>query len=236
MKQLHGIQLKILKKLLFAESLKYSELKPDPKIENNQLSFHLDKLLDLGYIQKTENKYQLSSSWKEYANRMETELIQIKPQAKVAVLVCCVRGEAPNHELLIYTRKKQPFFGKQGFPTGKVRFGESIFDAAKRELEEEASLSWDPQLSYIKHSFVYEEKTNKLLEDKFFYVFLVRDPRGETQWSEEGPVERVARKDFETKLTNLYYDYDDLMKVIDAIVAWEKELSFEEITYKVSDF
>lgn len=47
MKQYHDVQLKILRKLLFAQSLPYSQLKPDEKMENNQLSFHLDKLKEL---------------------------------------------------------------------------------------------------------------------------------------------------------------------------------------------
>jgi hypothetical protein len=47
MKQLHPIQLKILKKLLFAPQLKYTELKPEEHIENNQLSFHLNTLISM---------------------------------------------------------------------------------------------------------------------------------------------------------------------------------------------
>lgn len=236
MKQFHDIQLHMLKKLLFSQGLRYSELKPDPKMENNQLSFHLDTLMKLGYIEKNDQIYVLTPEGKEYANRIDTEQTQIQQQAKVAVLVCCVRGDAPDHELLIYTRKKQPFFGKQWFPTGKVKFGETVVDAARRELKEESNLDGIPELVYIKHSLVYEKTTHKLLEDKFFYMFLVKNPSGDIQGSEEWPVARIARKDFATKVTNTYYDYDHLIQIVDAVVVEKKWLSFEELTYEVEDF
>jgi hypothetical protein len=60
MKQLHTIQLMILRKLLFAESLRYGELKPDKKMENNQLSFHLDALLEFSYVEKIDGGYRLT--------------------------------------------------------------------------------------------------------------------------------------------------------------------------------
>ena len=52
MRQLHEIQLQILKKLLFASGLRYAQIKPDPQMENNQFDFHLDQLIDGGYVEK----------------------------------------------------------------------------------------------------------------------------------------------------------------------------------------
>jgi hypothetical protein len=48
---------------------------------------------------------------------MDTEEFQIQLQAKTGVLVCATRGYGNDKEYLIYTRKKHPFFGKQGFIT-----------------------------------------------------------------------------------------------------------------------
>ena len=117
MKQLHPIQLKILKKLLFAPQLKYTELKPEEHIENNQFSFHLNTLINIVYIKKVDQYYILTAQGKEYANRMDAGELQIKLQAKTGVLVCATRGQDNKKEYLIYTRKKHPFFGKQGFIT-----------------------------------------------------------------------------------------------------------------------
>lgn len=236
MKQLHPLQLKILKKLLFAPQLKYTELKPEENMENNQLSFHLNALINMGYIQKIDQYYILTPQGKEYANRMDAGEFHIQLQAKTGVLVCAVRGEGDEKEYLIYTREKHPFFGKQGFITWKVKFGESISEVAKRELWEEAHLIWTPNLVHIKHSFVYEKESKKLLEDKFFYFFLVQDPEGTAQGSEEGPVERIARKDFSKKITSIYYDFQDIMIIIDSLSTPNRPLSFEEKSYEVEDF
>ncbi|NOZ44620.1 MAG: hypothetical protein GXP45_05805 [bacterium] len=117
MKQLHDIQLAILRKLLFAESLRYSDLKPEEAMENNQLSFHLDKLIELNYVEKLDDNvgYRLTIEGKEYANRMDTEINKIKRQPKSGVLVIPMRynEELNEHEFLFYTRKKHPHFGKQ---------------------------------------------------------------------------------------------------------------------------
>jgi hypothetical protein len=117
MKQLHPLQLKMLKKLLFAPQLKYTELKPEEHIENNQLSFHLNTLITMGYIQKIDQHYVLTAQGKEYANRMDSGEHHVQLQAKVGVLVCATRGQGDNIEYLIYTRGKHPFFGKQGLIT-----------------------------------------------------------------------------------------------------------------------
>lgn len=236
MKQLHPIQLKILKKLLFAPQLKYTELKPEEHIENNQLSFHLNTLITMGYVQKSDQQYILTAQGKEYANRMDSGELQVRLQAKTGVLVCATRGHGDALEYLIYTRGKHPFFGKQGFVTGKVKFGEALSDVAQRELWEEAHLLGTPQLVHIKHSLVYEKESHKLLEDKFFYFFLVQDPQGTAQGSEEGPVERIARKDFNTKITSIYYDFPDIMLIVDELSTPNRTLTFEEKSYEVEDF
>jgi len=236
MKQFHPIQLKILKKLLFAPHLKYTELKPEEEIENNQFSFHLNTLIGIGYIKKIDQHYILTAQGKEYANRMDSGELHIQLQAKTGVLICATRGQGDKKEYLIYTRKKHPFFGKQGFITGKVKSGEALFDVAQRELWEEAHLIGRPELVHIKHSFVYEKTSHKLLEDKFFYFFLVQDPKGTAQGSEEWPVERIARKDFAKKITSIYYDFPDIMLIVDDLSNPNRTLTFEEKSYEVEDF
>lgn len=236
MKQLHPIQLKILKKLLFAPQLKYTELKPEEHIENNQLSFHLNTLITMGHIEKVDQHYILTAQGKEYSNRMDSGELHVQLQAKTGVLVCATRGQGDAQEYLIYTRKKHPFFGKQGFITWKVKSGEALSDVAQRELWEEAHLIGTPELVHIKHSFVYQKESHNLLEDKFFYFFLVKEPTGTAQGSEEGPVERIARKDFATKITSIYYDFPDIMLIVDSLSNSNRTLTFEEKSYEVEDF
>ena len=117
-----------------------------------------------------------------------------------------------------------------------MKSGEALVNVAQRELWEEAHLMGTPELVHIKHSFVYEKESLKLLEDKFFYFFLVQEPKGTAQGSEEGPVERIARKYFATKITSIYYDFPDIMLIVDSLSNSNRTLTFEEKSYEVEDF
>lgn len=236
MKQFHDIQLAILKKLLFAQSLKYSELKPDASMENNQLSFHLDFLVETGYVTKISKGYTLTVDGKEYANRMDTEKQKIERQAKIGVLMCCYRKEGEEKEFLIYTRLKQPFYGKQWFMTGKVAYGETVEQTAIRELKEETNLDGKPQLAFIRHYLVYEEWTQKLLEDKFFYVCLFENPLWNVIPCKEGKYERIKKSELKSYLTNPFQTGMDRFQFLKTIEHRNGKVNFEEHSYFTSDF
>lgn len=146
MKQLHPTQLAILKKLLFSPVLRYTDMKPSSKMDNNQFDFHLDSLITSGLVEKMDTGYTLTPTGKEYANRMDTDEVKILQQAKLGARVGCVRTVNGVQEFLVYTRKKQPFYNCQGFLAGKIRYGEKVLDAAARELKEETGLTGSPTL------------------------------------------------------------------------------------------
>ena len=54
MEKLHDIQNQILKRLMFSTGLRYTEMKPDKEMENNQFQFHLNQLTKKGYVQTLE--------------------------------------------------------------------------------------------------------------------------------------------------------------------------------------
>lgn len=89
-KQLHSIQIKILQKLLFADRLRYSEVRPVKDIENNKLSFHLKKLIEEGFVEKRDEYYLLTNTGKEFANRIGTDP-KLSLQAKISVVVALTR-------------------------------------------------------------------------------------------------------------------------------------------------
>ena len=192
MKQLHDIQIQILKNLLFSASLKYSQLKPNKELENNKFNFHLNRLIDCGYITKRNQYYELTNTGKEYANRIGTDT-HLRLQGKISVVVIITRNK--DTQTLIYTRLKHPFYGCQGHLSGKVYWGETLDDAAKRELKEETNLEGKPELFAITHEIVKDEKSLELLEDKYLYYFIVKNPKGELSFLEEGHFEWVKIKE-----------------------------------------
>ncbi len=237
MKPLHIIQLQILKKLLFSPSLRYSDLKPNPDMENNQLDFHLDSLINQNFVTKTGKNYVLTDLGKEYAGRMDTGETEIAKQSKVCAWVCCTRIKNGNKQFLIGTRLKQPFYGCQGFLGGKVRFGESIIEAAQRELYEEANLEGNPQIVSLKHFRVFGKETNKLVEDKLMFLCWVENPKGNlTEKNEEGEYHWINKSDLPKYLTNPFEPLEEFLSFVDEMDNFQGQLSIKEVVHHTEKF
>jgi 8-oxo-dGTP pyrophosphatase MutT (NUDIX family) len=214
-KNIHEIQGSILKGLLLREEARFSELNTD-NVSSDQFAFHLKQLTEQRIIEKTqEGLYRLTVTGKEYANRFDIDSgpIQIEKQAKLSVLVIASRINDGKREYAMQTRLKQPFFGYRGFITGKMRMGESVFDTAARELMEETGLI----ASSLEHITIYHERIfsveKELLEDKYFFIFLAEDPKGDLISDfQGGKNEWVAEEN--AALGNIFYDIADLLSLI----------------------
>ncbi len=214
-KDIHEIQGSILKGLLLRETARFSELNTD-NISSDQFTFHLRQLTEQRIIEKTqEGFYKLTVSGKEYANRfdIDSDRVKIEKQAKQSVLVIATRTNNGKREYLMQTRLKQPFFGFRGFITGKMRLGESVFDTAKRELTEETGLN----ISDVEHLMTYHEKIfsieKDLLEDKYFFIFLAEEPKGDLIHSFQGGKNEWISEESSTD-GNIFYDIVDLFSMI----------------------
>lgn len=227
---MHPIRKQILKLLLFSQTQRFSQLKPK-EITGSLFTFHLDELIKEGYILKNPNgDYSLSEEGKLLANKYDFDSKQPNMQAKLSVIVCPFRED--SSEVLIYKRLKNPFYGCQGFMTGKVQYGESFLEAAKRELKEETNLEGEPELVGIRHYRVFDKDSNAFLEDKCMFIFKVLDPKGELKSNEEGEFEWIKFAGIPKVVTNPLEEFNEVLE----IVKDSGELTFKEVIHKTEKF
>lgn len=175
------MQTLILRELLFVPSATYSALQKASGLDSDHFKFHLARLVVVGYVEKDEKNYRLTTSGKEYANKIDTDAGTLERQPKSAVILVIERDAHGTKEYLVQQRLKHPYYGFWGFPSGKIRWGESITDTARRELMEETGLSGD-----FTHSGVYHERdvrpaTNEVIEDKIFHIMFCDNAHGTLQ-------------------------------------------------------
>ena len=228
---LHLAQTKILRELLFMPAARFAELQKASGLESDHVKFHIKQLVKLGYINKIGNAYQLSVIGKEYANKLDTDAGVIERQPKVAVLLVVEQHNPKTHmvEYLLQKRLKHPYFGFWGAPTGKVRWGETLLDAATRELKEETGLTGTFEYRGIYHERVRHQETGEIIEDKLFQLMFcdrfsgklqVKFDGGHNAWRtlEDMMLEPKKYKGFKTEiaaclnnipLTERIYNYSD---------------------------
>jgi ADP-ribose pyrophosphatase len=166
----HKEQVNILRILLFTPSATFSQLQKESELTSDHFNFHIKKLLDVGFIAKSDTKYTLTAKGKEYANRLDTDENKIERQPKIGILLCVERQKNGQTERLLQQRLKQPYYGFWGRFGGKVRWGESFEDCAKRELKEETGLDANFSFRSVYRKRDYNNQTGELLEDKVFIM------------------------------------------------------------------
>ncbi len=214
MKNMHKIQLNILRTLLFAKSKRYSEIKPTD-MEGSQFTFHMDTLISSKLIVKeSSGLYSLTPKGKELANQMDSVDIQMKKQSKVTAKICCVKNTNDENQYLLYKRLKNPFYGFQGFPNSKVWYGSSFIEGAKNGLFKETNLTGNPELFAIRHYTVYDKNDNNLLEDKTMYLFKVSNPNGELQSKKDGEFTWVRESEISHFVQNPLPEFHEVFQLL----------------------
>lgn len=228
--ELHPVQATILRELLFKQSARFSDLNIK-ELSSDHFTFHISKLVDSGLVEKTKNnKYTLSTAGKEFANRLDTDNAKIERQPKVAVALIIVREHKGQKQYIIQQRLKQPYYGFHGVITGKIRWGETIYETAERELFEETGLHAKFTLKGIKHKMDYNNK-NEILEDKIFLVCIGENYSGILKESFEGGKNMWVT---EKELSELPDKFPDLHLLFEFIRS--KEIMFHEGKYSVDKY
>lgn len=231
---MHNIQLQIIKKLVFSKESKFSKLKKElPDIDNNQFCFHLNALQKENLVKKENNIYTLTNEGLSLSEKLDTEKMEMKKQAKLTVYLGVVND---NNEVLIYTRKKSPFYDCQGFGGGRVEYGEDIVDAAKRELKEETGLDGDPELIKILHNKMYAKDTKELVVDKILFYFKISNPTGTLISTDEGFYEWVKIDDLSEYIVKPFDSKDEFLRQVEYLVNWDGKITLEEQSQEVESY
>ncbi len=214
MNSLHEIQLGILQSILFAPSQRYSDMKPQG-MEGSKFTFHLDKLVEGGLILKaSDGSYHLTVKGKEFANQMDAQEVRMRKQAKITLKLCCVRKGLDGDEYLIYTRKKNPFYGLKGFPNSKVWYGKNLQESANQGLFDETNLHGEGRLFAIRHYVVCDQKSKEVLEDKMVYMYRFEAPEGDLVSKKDGEFEWVNVDALARKENVWLPEFDEVLRLL----------------------
>ncbi|MEM6997977.1 MAG: NUDIX domain-containing protein [Patescibacteria group bacterium] len=213
---IHDAQTLILRELLFQPDARFVELQKQTGLSSDHFSFHLNKLLELAYVVKiSRGRYSLSPAGKEHANKLDTDDNTIERQPKVAVLLGVTKYQDGETLYLMQERLKQPYYGFWGFPTGKIRWGETILEAASRELDEETGLEATCKYIGLYHEHVTLKESGEMIEDKIFHFVLCKNPIGDLLESFEGG-------------RNKWMTLDEVHEISPKFESFEHELSLLE--------
>lgn len=176
--KLHYYQKELLKSLSKTNSLRFNELLIEG-LESEHMNYHLKKLIEIQLVRKEKGKYVLTDAGKDYFNLMDEETDFIEKQPKTSIIIHGVRESTKKEvEHLLVRRLRQPYYGKVGRVTGKVKFGETLKGAAARELLEETGLKANTfKLEEIYHK-LRKRKDGTWVQDVIFYIFFVTDFSG----------------------------------------------------------
>lgn len=184
---IHDAQTSILRELLFHPSVSFAKLQKNTALSSDHFNFHLQKLIELGLVIKiSRGTYALSIKGKEYANKLDTDNNTVERQPKTSVILVVEKQIQGIRHYIFQERLKQPYFGFLGLVSGKVRWGETIVETARRELMEETGLVADCRIAGVYHEIAYQSGTDDQLEDKIFFIVHCINPKGKMVTRFEG--------------------------------------------------
>ncbi len=165
---MHHIQKSIILNLARTSPLRFTDLQP-PRVPNNTFSYHLKKLVDGQYIELTPEGYvPTRKALKLVVFGVNHGRAAPKPDTITMIYI-----ENDEGETLLLNRNRKPFQGWYGIPGGQVHLGETLDQAAERELTEKTTLIADGQLEAVGVlDFRYvEQETKDIFQHMIGFIY-----------------------------------------------------------------
>ena len=158
---LHHIQRGIILSLTTQSPLRFTDLRP-PRIPNNTFSYHLKKLVNAGYVESTDSTgYTLTRKALKLVGFTDAQANRVATPVLITILYI-TNSEG---EVLLLNRDIAPFRGWYGLPSGTIHMGETVDQAARRELSEKTGIS---ETAPIKQVGVLDFQYRKEASDDLF--------------------------------------------------------------------
>jgi 8-oxo-dGTP diphosphatase len=163
---MHRLQQHIMQQLITHSECRYADLKPR-EVEGNLFMYHLKHLIADGLVAKGgDGRYRLTAEGKAYVDRLSLKSFTPRIQPRIVTLMAI---QDDNGRWLMYRRKRQPLLDRVGFPYGKIHLGETVKQAAERELKEKTGLVASLTHRGDGYSTIYEEQ--KPISEILFHLF-----------------------------------------------------------------
>ncbi len=212
--QIHKAQVEVLYALRRNPSLRYTDLMRAAEMESDNFKFHLRGLVKSGIVTKNDvGTYNLTAAGKEYANNLDLETRNQLKQPKLSMLI--IVNKTDEHGRMFYLLQKRlrnPFWGYWGFISGPVMWGESIEDAASRELHKQTGLQATFSIRGFYRKRDYEKDKTVLLEDKLFTIIIASNSSGDITNSWGGGDNQWVSADELARLPQKFNDTDAILQ------------------------
>lgn len=177
----HHIQRTIVYQLAFADSLRFSELKPDD-IDSKLFTYHLKKVVAAGFVTKNNNgEYALTPEGRRVGKGALKKQSRMIDRAYSILLLAIQRQE--DGAWLLYRRQTHPLLGLTGFMQAQPVADQDVVVTAKQECLAKTGLEGD--FAIHGHGYFRVHRDNALESFIHFTLLKCTDIQGEVRQNSE---------------------------------------------------